>query len=56
MGKQARIKKLQRQLRTELNKINKDLSPQENETLFKTARKRMLKEFLSPNQQKALKD
>jgi len=46
MGKQSRIKDLQRHLRAELDKLNKDLPPDKREQLFQIARKKMLVEYI----------
>jgi len=54
MGKQKKIKTLQRELRHELSKINKDLTVKEKEQLFIVARRKLLNEYIYDKPRKEL--
>lgn len=46
MGKQSKTKKLQRELRAELKKINQELTEEQREKLFWIARKKAINQFI----------
>lgn len=47
MGKNSKIKKIQRQLKSELSKINQDLTEEQRNKLYEISRKNAIKQFLN---------